>query len=308
MKSYVNHIILFIFTVLLMIVISCTRTAQVDLPVHQSRLVLHGYVGVGERFSVSIGRSIGGDYVVEDSNTFVKNAWVVLYVDNQFGDSLRFDPQKNRYVSTTIIAESGRSYKIISGAPGFETVEAIATAPAAVRTLNISHLTHARTSADGVSLDDIVIRFEDPATEKNYYLSALHPAFPGSSYLCVYTYDPSVERYTGDFVPFDQRNCISSEEILYTDKSFNGSVKDITFSTEGSQLQHYTDPVTGHTYRPFFKRYNISEDYYRYFKNVISLTYSYGSPTMSDPVITKGNVKNGYGLFTVFTVTTDTIP
>jgi hypothetical protein len=170
------------------------------------------------------------------------------------------------------------------------------------------HQRNARTTSEGVLLDDITFRFSDPAAEPDYYLATLYPGFPGMNYLCVYTYDPSVERYTGGLAPFDPGSCISNEELLITDRSFNGQVKDITISGEAQALTAYSDPISGQTYRPYLKRYVISAEYYQYFKKVLSLGYDAGTPTLSDPIIIKGNVVNGYGLFTLYTVTTDSLP
>ncbi len=288
--------------------ISCTRKADVNLPPHIPTLVLHSYLDVGEKFKAALGRTVSTDTWVVDSAMNVKDGWMVLYENGSFKDSLHYDSVENRYVASTAVAEIGKSYRLVAGAQGYATVEATTSAPHAVNTLSLQHIRNSRTDAAGSSLDDVVFSFQDPGNEKNYYMAELRPAFPGMNYVCVYTYDPSVEKYTEGLLPFDQNSCISSQEIMYTDKAFNGKLKEITLSTDSYSLQTYTDPFTGEVMRPYLKRLSISEEYYKYFRETYAIYVNSGGPTLSDPIIIKGNVKNGYGLFTIFTSVTDSLP
>ena len=103
-------------------------------------------------------------------------------------------------------------------------------------------------------LDDVKFSFQDPAGENNFYLTALYGT---GGYSCVYTYDPSIEKYTVDLVPFDQGNCIGNEQILFTDKVFNGTLKEMTLSTYSTTLEPFTDPSTGRVYRAYLKGYSL---------------------------------------------------
>jgi hypothetical protein len=124
--------------------------------------------------------------------------------------------------------------------------------------------------------------------------------------VCAYTYDPVIEKYTASMLPFDQNSCINSDQIIFTDKIFNGAVKEIVLSAGNSEMKAYTDP-SGIIYKPYLKRYNVSKEHYVYFKNALAADAN-TVPTFSNPVSVKGNVKNGYGLFSIYLVTTDSIP
>ena len=53
---------------------------------------------------------------------------------------------------------------------------------------------------------------------------------------------------------------------------------------------------------------HLSDDYYRYLKtSAYSDRTIEGGSSLTEPRTPTGNVKNGYGLFTVFAVVTDTI-
>jgi hypothetical protein len=129
---------LLFFAVSLLFLLACTRTATVELKEHKSLLVLHGYVAVGDTFKVSLGRSFSASMQVADTASFVRNGWVVLYEDNNFLDTLKYNEQERRYVSASKKAQSGKHYRVVAGAAGFDNVEASATAPQQVPTLALN--------------------------------------------------------------------------------------------------------------------------------------------------------------------------
>lgn len=298
----------FLAAVFMLTAIACTRKADVRLPPHQPALVLHSYTDVGTKFRAALGKTIPTLDLVLDTATFVRNGWMAVYEGTTFLDSLIYDLLEERYVARTAIAEAGKTYTIIAGAAGYPQVEATAKAALSVPTTALQHLRNARSDIFGSLLDDIKFSFNDPPAEKNYYLATLTMAFPGTAYTCVYTYDPAIEKYTEGLLPFDQNSCINSDEIIFTDQSFNGNSKQITISANSYSLLPWVDPATGDSSKPFLKRFSISADHYKYFKHTNMLHLNSGGPTLSDPIIIKGNVKNGYGLFTIYSSVTDTLP
>ena len=204
-------------------------------------------------------------------------------------------------------AVAGKTYTIKAGADGFPTVEAVATATLPVNTISVTHEKQARTTYYGEKMDDIKFSFQDPGNEKNFYITGIFPAqYARVGLQCVYSSDPVIERHQGDNLPFDGGNCISNKEILFTDKSFNGTVREFTFSAGSKSLETATDPQ-GNLHRPYMKRFSISENYFQYFKTTISQFGGGDFPRFREAVIVKGNVKNGYGLFVIFSTTTDTL-
>jgi hypothetical protein len=288
-----------------MLFLSCVKTLKLSVPSHEPKLVLHGYIGLDSAINVAIGKTFPSNITIDDTSTYIKNAWVLLYENGVFSDSLRYNDRERRYISQRV-ALKGKMYTIVAGADGFETVEASAIAPLPIKTIAIAHVKNARTDSYGMLLDDVKFTVNDPATETNYYLAALNPAGPAPNYMCVSTFDPVIEKPTRDLIPIDEE-CINNDEIIFTDQSFNGSLKEITISGETQRLKTITAPSSGNVYRPWLKVYNISKDYYRYLKNTISIEIDPEIPSLTEPVAVKGNVKNGYGLFTIFTVTTDTL-
>jgi hypothetical protein len=296
-----------IFVIVCILFASCHKPIDLALPVHEPKLVLHGYVAVDELFEVAIGKSIRGSEEMNGSTSFVDNAWVVVYENGLALDSLRYEAQKKRYSSQSVVAVAGKTYTIKAGADGFPTVEAMATASLPVNTISVTHDKQVRTTYYGEFMDDIKFSFQDVASEKNFYLTALFPSEYGRvGLLCVYSSDPAIERTQGNTLPLDESGCIDNDEILFSDKSFNGAIKEFTLSVDSKSMETATDPQ-GNLHRPYLKRYSISEQHYTYFKQSLSAFDNGDFPAIHEPVMVKGNVKNGYGLFVIFSVSTDTL-
>jgi hypothetical protein len=294
-----------LFSALSIFMVLCTRTVERSVPAQQPKLVLHGYIAVDSTIKVAIGRTIPFNIPVADSVTYINDAWVLLYENGVFLDTLRYSAGQQRY-SAQRIAQQGKTYTIVAGAFGFETIEASAFAPLPVETISVAQVNNARTDNAGILQDDVTFTLNDPARETNFYLTALYPPGGIHTFMCISTIDPVIEKPSRYLIPFEE-DCIFNDEIMFTDQSFNGTLKEITISAEANRLKPQTDHSTGNVSRSFLKVYNISKDYYRYLKNTLSIEIDPEVPSLTEPVTVKGNVKNGYGLFTIFTVATDTL-
>lgn len=288
---------------LLICLFSCSRMMEIELPQNQ-KLVVHGYVAVGEKFSVTIARTVNNQS--DDTLRHIKNAWVALYENDIFIDSLLFNPLEKKYIARQAIAEYGKIYSIKAGAPAYPTIEATATAPAAVPTISLSHIKNARLDDNGGYLDDVQFSFQDPAGTMNYYVAALYASKYGIRLLCAYSADPAIDRQMADLLPTGEGKCINPRVILFNDKSFNGSLKKITLSAWPKGME--TVMSSGEQHKPYLKRYAISETCYKYLKNIQSQDFELGLPNISVQATNVGNITNGYGLFTLYSETTDSIP
>ncbi len=285
---------------------ACTRDVQLDLPPHVPSLVVHGYVALGDTIRLSVSRTIGVQEPLPDSSGLVSSARCELFVDGVLSDTLRY-LQADQLYHSDLLAAPDHDYRIRVAATGFQTVEAGARGLRPLPPATLTHAVAARQNTDGLDLDDVQFRFADPAGERNFYMAALYPAprYPDMGKLCVYTYEPVIERFQGDLLPYDPGSCIGGEELLFTDRSFNGQNKSILVSAPTLLIMPELSSG-GNWLRPYLKRYSISEDYYRYFKTTVAMGYNSG-PSFTDPVTVKGNVTNGYGLFTIYAAATDTI-
>lgn len=293
--------------VLLAGLFACEQETELDLPAHTPKLVVHGYVQTDSLFKIAVGRTFAANVLLPPADTYIATATVTLYENGTLKEVLTYDPVQNRYISAAA-AVAGKIYRVTIAASGYETVEAITASPFPVSTQAVSYNRNARTDEHGIILSDVIFRFDDPASISNYYLAEINRALPGypSSSFCVYSYDPAVEKYQSSLDPFESGSCIDNKEILFSDRSFNGVRKEITISGNHDSMAEFTDAATGAVYRPFLKRYSITAEFYKYTKAAISINGINDDP-FSQPVSTYSNIKNGYGLFTVFSAVTDTL-
>jgi hypothetical protein len=289
---------------LLIFLLSCSRRIDIKSP-HTQKLVVHGYVAVGDRFSLTIARTVNNQS--DDTLRHIKNAWAALYENGIFIDSLLYDPLEKKYIARQAIAEYGKIYSIKAGAPSYPTIEATAAAPAAVPTVSLLHIKNARLDDGGDYLDDVQFSFHDPAGTTNYYVAALYASKYGIRLLCAYSADPVIDRQMSDLLPTGEGKCLNPRVILFNDKSFNGSLKKITLSAWPKGMETVTLD-SGEVHKPYLKRYAISEACYTYLRNIQSQDFEVGLPSISVPATQVGNITNGYGLFTLFSVSTDSIP
>jgi hypothetical protein len=285
---------------LFLLLLSCERDVIIELKPHIPALVVHAYVETGNSFEIAVGKTTSNSIVSSTINNYVENATAVLYENGVVIDTMEYDTATFRYISTDT-AYPGRTYKIVVEAPGFETVEAMSEAPSVINTTLVSYIKDARVDRDGNSLSDIIFRFADPPG-RNYYYVEIGSYFYNS--FCVYSYDQAVEEFQGEINPFEESNCIDNDNILITDRTFNGSTKEIILSATAFGLQEVDDGAR--IQRPYLKKYHITQDFYKYIKDGISVDIVDSNPFV-EPHITGGNVRNGYGLFTVYSVTTDTL-
>lgn len=282
---------------------ACTRPASPELPAHRPRLVLHSFTPVGDTFKVTLDQSVGIEQAVPQTPQYVRNALVLLYEEGALRDTLTYDVRQEKYVSARVVAREGKTYKIRATAPSFDPVEASSVAPAPVPVGSVTRSRSRRTLNGTWPLDDIKFTVNDPAG-RNFYMAALYP-FSGK--FCIYTSDVAFEKFTGDIVPFDQNSCIMNTELLFTDKPFASAPRELTISTQPDQLYTGVD-TRGNSIRPYLNVYHVNEDFYGYIREGINTDFSMDSPSFYEPIRVQGNVVGGYGMFTVFATTTDTLP
>lgn len=304
-RKFANSII-FWTVIFICLLFSCDKPYELNTEPHQSRLVVHAYVGTGQFFEVAVGKSMPSEGVVlPDSLIAIKNALVVLFENGIRRDTLQYDNVKFVYRSSKVTAVSGDEYKVTVDAAGFQGVEATAKAPFPVPLTSAKIHKNARIDDVGQMLDDVTFKFTDPGSAQNYYrVEVNRNLIYGPGNFCVYTYDPIVEQFQEDLSPFESGSCIDNTLVLFTDATFNGLAKEITISGYTGALDELTDRNI--IYRPYIKIYNVAPEYYQYIKDGISLDLAQNNP-FAQPFPIKGNVKNGYGMFTIFGIATDTL-
>lgn len=296
--------------------ISCEKQVNITIPQKEPRLVVNGLLGKNELFEMRIGRSRG---ILDPGNAnqpleeqyAVKNAVPVVYENGIAIDTLKYEPATYNY--TTIhnkTVRAGFNYMIRVAAPGYKEVEASSAVPSQSVITELSRIRNSRTNSAGEQQDEITIRLNDPAGERNFYLvQVLAFYFGGNSVnyvYCVSSTDKDLEQTGNNTDPFDPDNCYGGNTLLMRDNNFEGGTKQLTLFVNSGNLTEYNDPSTGRIYRPFVKVLRITEDEFRYIKSN-NAYYNSGDNPFAEPVNVYSNVKNGYGIFSLSTQAVDTL-
>jgi hypothetical protein len=292
---------------------ACEKDITVKVPPQSTKLVLNGIINMGNPFRVSVGKTAGILDLTTPDSYKVTNALVQLYENGVLKDTLVYNANNDAYrVKNNTLAQTGNTYRIQASVPGFTTVEALTVAPATIAIQSITRRQNAKTDANGNVLDEVKITFKDDATAKNFYLFKFRQAngFNGNTviytnmYYCLHSSDKDIDRRNNSD-PTDFESCLD-DEFFMQDKNFNGSTKEVLVFVEHQALEPYKHPTNNRVYRPIVELNSITADHYKYRKSYNAYQDSEDNP-FAEPVLVFGNVKNGYGVFSTYSVVRDTI-
>ncbi len=282
------------------VLVSCEKEVQLNLPAHTPALTLSSFTETNERIEIGVGKSISIQQYNRNADLSIGNAIVKVYRDGVLMEEIQGVSSSGHYMSTMTV-EPGSTYTVAVSAPGFNTVEASSIAPSQVPLMGEpERIPNVKKDINGVSLDEVRIRFTDPPTLGDFYILQIRDAtsfdttFQYYSSYCITSPDPSVESaYTDDI---EQNTCLSSNGIYIKDVLFNGTSKDLRLYMPSEALKPQV--IQGDSVWPVILLHHVTGDYFRYLK-----TYNYaldnsGNP-FSEPANVYSNVKNGYGIFSI---------
>lgn len=303
----------FVVVSFMLLIAGCEKDITVKVPQQPTKLVVNGIINMGNPFRVSVGKTAGILDLTTPDSYKVTNALVQLYENGTLRDTLVYNANNDVYrVKNNTLAQTGNTYRIQVTAPGFTTAEALTVAPATIAIQSITRRLNAKTDADGNRLDEVKITFKDDAAGTNYYLFKFRQAngFNGntvsytSMYYCLHSSDKDIDRRNNDD-PTDFESCLD-EEFFMQDKNFNGSTKELLVFVDHNALEPYRHPTNNRVYRPIVELNSITADHYKYRKSFNAYRDSEDNP-FAEPVLVFGNVKNGYGVFSTYSVARDSI-
>ncbi len=295
----------------LILLSSCEKTITVEVPAATPKLVMNGLVNANSIFEVKISKS--ETVLSTNSNPFkISNATVLLYENGIYKDSFLFNASKNSYVARagTTVA-TGKKYLLTASLNGYTKIEAETTTPSSVTIQSITRRVNARTDANGNKQDELKIKFLDNPTENNNYIFKIKkPVFNNGATIiydainCIRSVDVDIDRGSNTD-PSDLNACFSKEFIM-TDKNFNGRTKEIVFYIDNYELEIFTNPFDQKKYKAIIEMNSVTADHYKYRKSIETYRDNEDNP-FAEPVLVYSNVKNGYGIFSSFTMARDTI-
>lgn len=287
-----------------LVLLACERETNVDIPQTAPRLVVHAQQAQGLHFQVRIERSIGVTETISTQNPdqfVVPGAFVTLRQNEVLFDTLRYNASGKQY-SGTRPALQGFRYSMEASAQGFDKAEATSFLPLLVQPASVRYKRRVRTNVNQGDLDEISVTFTDDGSKTDHYLFRIRYAYGNFAY-CVLTNDKDVERLVYS-EPLYTDECLDGDRLLMKDTYFNGATKTVVFYAESSSM----DPVDlqGRRLRPTLELLTINEEFFRYVKSVHKYESALDNP-FAEPANVLTNVKNGYGFFTAFALSIDTL-
>lgn len=292
----------------------CEKDVVIKVPEKDPSLVLIALQQKGEVISASVGRS---RHILQPRPGFdlleyytVKDAQVVVYENGVSIDTLTYQPAEYLYKSGRgRVTREGYTYSIKANAPDFKEITAESTIPSQSTIAEVRWEKNVRTNSYGERIDEITVRFNDPA-EKNFYMLGIYQAnYSGYRELpvyCVSSTDKDIETVNGEEDPAETENCLDGGNLLMRDVNFNGGQKILKLSVISNYLDEFVNPSTGATARPYVKLYRITEDHFKFAKSYNVFDNTDDNP-FAEPVNVFTNVKNGYGIFSGYTMAVDTL-
>ncbi len=303
---------LILLAVIIISFAACEKDVEVKIPVENSKLVLNGLINANNTFRVTVGKSLGILDTAGSNSFTVNNAFIQLYENGLLKDTLLYNATNNLYAAkNNSRALPGNTYLLNANAPGLVPVQAETAVPATIVLQNIIKRENAKTDNSGNQLDEIKFSFLDNSQQGNFYLIKIkRPIYQSGNTVqyegiyCIKSTDKDIDRGAGSD-PTDFESCID-QEFLISDKNFNGKLKELVVFINHSQMASLTNTSNGRTYKPVIELNHITQDHYKYRKSFTAYKDAEDNP-FAEPVLVYGNIKNGYGIFSAFNLSRDTI-
>ena len=276
---------------------------DLDIPPHESVLVLNGLLDTDTNDRVVVSHSVGA--FSNAVTSFIDNANVLLYKDNQFIDSLlpdltnliyvkyyddyNTDSLPMYYYKSDYIPEKDATYRVEVNHSDYTSISAETYIPDDIILYNIDVDTTSNEEKIGFTFS-----FDDNANQRNYYQLRLYGSCEKNyekddewdrGYLVMMSNDPS---FPGD-IPWEGYTFIG-DEVIFTDDLFNGQSKTIRLDVEAKFEYADCDTV-------IIEFSTFSDDTYSYYNSLGDHSEKGELGIFGGEVIpVYSNVENGLGV------------
>lgn len=286
----------FYYIIIVISLVSCENlqtVIDVDLPAHESKLVVNSVNEVGEKWKAYV--SVSQAPLSTSDFVFLNDALVILIDGETILDTLTYNAPKNRYESSLIVQE-GTNFEIQVSHSKYNTIKAALFPFQKVPLKSIEELQNITSETTSLKLT-----IDDPQST-NYYMINL------KAYYSQDTFDTTdiLEDYYSeiDKIYFDSddpslnQGQFSRGKVLFDDKLFNGTTKEFNLFFD-SYVSTKADSI-------LLNLWSVDYAFYNYFTTKIIQSNSGNNPIFnSEPVnvynsFLDGNGEiQGYGIFAV---------
>lgn len=267
------------YLLILVMMTSCEQVVEIDIPEHESQLVLSSFYKAGDtKITAHLTKSlaINSNEDTED----ISGATIKLYEN----DVLLGQLEETTNSSSTYLLELSaplyqeKTYKITAEASGYEAILATQNTPVKPQIISVRYFPRSRPGIDGSFKDGLRVKFQDTPMNDDYYEFR---AYRGSvdngwSLNWAESYTPGMEQ---------KREGIS----LLNDNLFAGNTYEIellVWAEDTTYIDHRIEVIS------------ISRDKYL-FSKLLEAYYNVNTNPFAQPIIMHTNVENGQGIFSM---------
>ncbi len=269
-----------------------SQVVEVDLPEHEPMLSVSAhFTNFDSLLKVGVSKTWGLNE--EPPAYFLDNASIKLFKNDVLvsefkageGTYYGFYCSEKQFPWET----DGGVFRLEVAVPNLPTVSATQVIPKEIPIIEASYEVEGTISPDGEKVDEVVISFNDPPGEENYYGFR---AFGETSY-----YDESNDTtYTDEYMVYLETVDPLAEEgesgiLLLSDAAFDGKKQ---------TLRCYTYDY-GYGKKFYVHLVHLTKEKYRYLRSLRQYQDADGNP-FAEPVTVSSNIENGTGIFSMETV------
>ncbi|MBK0404832.1 DUF4249 domain-containing protein [Adhaeribacter sp. BT258] len=279
---------------------SCEMVVDIDLPPHESKLVVNCLLTPDSLVTVRVYKTLGP--LDRKESVAVSNAKVVLLENSVVVDTLPFfsNPYESYYRSKHFTPQANKNYTLIVKAPGFPDAQASCTIPGKVPIQKASIRDSAGLDDGGQYFSRLLITFQDPGHVQNFYnvsgqqLYSYYTSDPGGP-------NPQVAYYKYPIYFFSDLNDVEDggeNGMLLKDNLFNGRQYELSLNF----YPPYGNNGSGQKDTMLLAFKTVSPEYHEYYRKLQLHLYNQGGDIFSgEPVVMPSNIQNGYGIFAGYT-------
>jgi hypothetical protein len=267
---------IFITFILSILLFSCEKEIDVDLPSYQTKLVVNGELNNETNISLQISKSLSVLTQSDSTGYLLNNAKVNIYENNTLLGTGNYFSGKYEF---NLKPEPGKTYEIRATHPNYAPVNAVVAMP---KSLNFNSSFKDSIGLDnvGLKIGQLTLNIIDDGNVSNYYQLLIKYYNAGFN-----------EWFPFDFVSNDDEfinnDKLNDGSYLFSDIRFNGKTRTFRFDV----------PFGLATGTPKFEVSikSIDADFYEYIRQTNEYNQT-GLGFIPNPIILKSNVTNGLGM------------
>lgn len=273
---------------------SCEKILDVDLPDSDRRIVINSIFNTDSVFEVNLSKSL---HVLDNNQMlFLPGASMKLYENDVFIDSLIYIENGN-YTTDDFFPSAGKKYRLEVDYLGLNHASAENSIPDDIEILSVDTMSVKRNDENKIKC---TLKFKDPSGS-NYYVLKAYRYFRYDNYELGTTDSSFSYIYIDSDDPVIDTDGGLMGEIIFTDELFNDKEYNLYLYISEWDVCNY-DMSSDSAY-VYFQLRSVSPEYFYYTKSLNQYYNTHGNP-FSEPVQVYSNVKNGFGIFAGFSNST----